>query len=386
MALPACQWTSLRPFVFGSLVALCFLGLFFTYYQPDFRFPSIGLYLGKGQQVCPNVCAEGAKTQNPNSSTELQISPNPSDAQKIAEVDTEPDTIVLIWMWPFGQRFDVNCGVYNITKCHLTNDKTVYHKAHGVLFHHRDIHGNGGNMPQEPRPLFQKWVWFNMESPANSGRMPYLDRLVNLTCNYRLDSSIPVPYGYLEPLTSVDESFKLPAKDKLVCWIVSNWNARYKRVEYYNELKKHIEINAYGNAFAKGVSDKEYSKIVSSCKFYLSFENSIFKDYITEKLYLPMMKGSVPVVLGPPRQNYEDHIPPGSFIHIDDFSSPKELAERLRYLDQHESEYMSYFDWTRSYKVKRAAFGKEHACRTCRYLQHHKEYQSFHDLNKWYWG
>ncbi|XP_042366911.1 4-galactosyl-N-acetylglucosaminide 3-alpha-L-fucosyltransferase 9-like [Plectropomus leopardus] len=370
MSISACQWTTLRPIIFGSLIVLCFLGLLFTYYQPDIKFPNFGIYLEKGRQLCPAVlCAESAQTQNSTTA-----------------VDTGTDTIVLIWMWPFGSRHDLSCSIYNIERCHLTDDKTLYHKAHGVLFHHRDIHGNGENLPKEPRPYFQKWVWWNMESPANSGQMSNLNHLFNLTCNYRLDSNIPVPYGYLVPVTPQDKSFKLPAKDKLVCWIVSNWNVRYQRVQFYNELKKHVNIHAYGNAFGQRISNEDYSKIVSSCKFYLSFENSVYKDYITEKLYSPMMRGSVPVVLGPSRQNYEDHIPADSFIHINDFSTPKELAERLLYLDKNHSEYMKYFDWTSRYKVKSAWFGKEHACKTCKYLQNHRGYQAFHGLNKWYWG
>ncbi|XP_039648361.1 4-galactosyl-N-acetylglucosaminide 3-alpha-L-fucosyltransferase 9-like [Perca fluviatilis] len=386
----ACQWT-LHPCAVKSLLVLCFLGLF-VMYKTDIKFPNFGIYMEKGRQFCPTVlCAARAQTQDsqPNSSTELHIEPHHNDSQKIqqaAAVDAELDTIVLIWMWPFGARYDLSCNIFNITRCHLTDDKTLYHKAHGVLFHHRDIHGNLGDFPKEPRPHFQKWVWSNMESPANSAAIPKLNDLFNLTCNYRLDSNIPVPYGYLVPVTSENETFKLPAKNKLVCWIVSNWNPQYERVKYYNELKKHIKIHSYGNAFARPISDQDYSKIVSSCKFYLSFENSVYKDYITDKLYLPMMKGSVPIVLGPPRPNYEDHIPAESFIHVNDFSTAKELAEKLLYLDQNNSEYIRYFNWIGKLKVKLSWFGKEHACKTCSYLQNHRENQAFHDLNKWYWG
>ncbi|XP_074484257.1 4-galactosyl-N-acetylglucosaminide 3-alpha-L-fucosyltransferase 9-like [Sebastes fasciatus] len=241
-------------------------------------------------------------------------------------------------------------------------------------------------MPTEPRPYFQKWVWFNMEPPAIITQFPKLNDVFNLTCNYRPDSNIPVPYGSLVQVTSQDKSFKLPAKDKLVCWIVSRWSPKLKRVQFYNELKKHINIHTYGGAFGHRPSIEGYKEIVSSCKFYLSFENSIYKDYITEKVYKPMMLGTVPVALGPQRQNYEEYIPPDSFIHVDDFSTPKELAERLLYLDQNHTEYMRYFRYTSRYKVKFSKFGIEHSCKTCKYLQNHKEYQAVHDLNKWFWG
>ncbi|XP_070709854.1 4-galactosyl-N-acetylglucosaminide 3-alpha-L-fucosyltransferase 9-like [Pempheris klunzingeri] len=391
MSVLACQWTSLRPLVFGSLVISSFLVLFFVYYKPDIKFPTFDFNMERDRPPCPvTLCAQSAQSQNsnPNCSIELHINPNHSYTQNIpaAAEDTEPDTIVLIWMWPFGFKFDLSCNIFNIRRCHLTDDRTLYNKAHGVLFHHRDIHSDLAGMPTEPRPYFQKWVWSNMESPTNSAQNPKLNHLFNLTSNYRHDSSIPVPYGHLEPLTPEDESFKLPAKDKLVCWIVSNWNPRYKRVQFYNELKKHVKIHAYGNAFGQRLSNQDYSTIVSSCKFYLSFENSVHKDYITEKLFKPMMLGSVPIVLGPSRENYEDHIPGDSFIHVNDFSSAKKLSERLLYLDRSDSDYMRYFNWKNWLKVKMALFGREHACRTCSYLQKHRGYQAFHDLNKWYWG
>ncbi|XP_062415849.1 4-galactosyl-N-acetylglucosaminide 3-alpha-L-fucosyltransferase 9-like [Pungitius pungitius] len=386
MSCSASQSTPQRPFLLGSLLVFCFICLFISY-MDDITYTDFG----RVGRICPAfLCIE--KLQNndsiPSSSTELhnETHSGPTEKLQAAAVDAESDTVVLIWMWPFGFRFELNCDIFNFKRCHLTDDKELYHKAHGVVFHHRDIHGNLENMPKVPRPVFQKWVWSNMESPTNSGKIAGLNELFNLTSNYRRDSSIPVPYGNLYPVTSTNESFKLPAKDKLVCWIVSNWSPNMKRVQYYNELKKHVTIHAYGGAFQKPVGNEDFVKIMSSCKFYLSFENSFHRDYITEKFFNPLTWGSVPVVMGPPRHMYEGHAPAESFIHVDDFPSPKELAERLLYLDQNQTEYMRFFNWRSMFKVKRDLFGREIACKTCRYLQNHKEYQAFNDLNTWYWG
>ena len=370
------KWKIMRPFGFRRLIVLGFLGGLFTYYKLDIKFLKSDT---SARQVHPTVLyAPG----DPNCSTELaHIQP-----QEAAAVDTEPDTIVLIWMRPFGYNIAEGCSKFNVKKCQLTEDKTLYNKTHGVLLHHKEIQENLENLPKEPRPWFQKWVWYNMESPENSDLIPELDDLFNLTSTYRLDSNIPVPYGYLEPVTPEDESFKLPVKDKLVCWIVSNWNIHLRRIQFYDEMKKHIEIHTYGNAFGNKLSDQDYTKVVSSCKFYLSFENSVYHDYLSDKIYTAMKLGTVPVVLGPSRQNYEDHVPGDSFIHVNDFSTPKELADRLLYLDKNDTEYTAYFDWTNRFKVQRSSFGHTHACEACRYLQHNKGYQAFHELNKWYWG
>ncbi|XP_030606798.1 alpha-(1,3)-fucosyltransferase 9-like [Archocentrus centrarchus] len=296
-------------------------------------------------------------------------------------------TIVLIWSWPFGQVYDLSIcsSVFNIDGCFITADRNLYSKADGVIIHHRDISTDLSNLPRLQRPSFQKWIWMNAESPSDSSQLPGLDNLFNLTVNYRQDADITVPYGYIIPAEG-EEDFIPPEKNRLVCWIVSNWNQNHMRVKYYNELKKHVESHTYGRAFGKPISDQDFLPTITSCKFYLSFENSIHKDYITEKLYNPLSVGTVPVVLGPPRQNYENFIQGDAFIHVEDFTSPKELADYLLLLDKDEKMYLRYFEWRQHFKVKQSYFGAEHTCLSCDYLRRHKEYKVFNNLNKWYWG
>ncbi|XP_039605892.1 4-galactosyl-N-acetylglucosaminide 3-alpha-L-fucosyltransferase 9 [Polypterus senegalus] len=296
------------------------------------------------------------------------------------------ETIVLIWIWPFGQTFELNtCGsMFNIHGCHLTVDRSLYNKSHAVLIHHRDINGDLSNIPQFARPPFQRWVWMNLESPTHTPKKTGLEHLFNLSLTYRRDSDIEVPYGSLigSP-ESLD--FVLPSKNKLACWIVSNWNPDHARVKYYNELYKHIEIHTYGQAFGEYLNDKSFIPTISSCKFYLSFENSIHKDYITEKLYNVLLAGTVPIVLGPSRANYENYVPSEAFIHVDDFPSAKDLAEYLLLLDKNEDLYFQYFIWRKHFAVKLTKFWEEHACLTCEYIRRRQEYKSIPNLEKWFW-
>jgi alpha-1,3-fucosyltransferase len=49
--------------------------------------------------------------------------------------------------------------------------------------------------------------------------------------------------------------------------------------------------------------------------------------------------------------DYTKFAPPHSFIDVNDFASPKQLARYLSLLDQTDSLYMRYFDWKREFTV-----------------------------------
>ncbi|XP_072264763.1 4-galactosyl-N-acetylglucosaminide 3-alpha-L-fucosyltransferase 9 [Pyxicephalus adspersus] len=297
------------------------------------------------------------------------------------------ETIVLIWVWPFGQTFELqSCEtLFNIHGCHLTTDRTLYNKSHAVLIHHRDINWDLTNLPVQARPPFQKWIWMNLESPTHTPQKTGIEHLFNLTLTYRRDSDIQVPYGFMVVSTQPFE-FEVPSKDKLVCWVVSNWNPDHVRVKYYNELNKYIEILTFGQAFGEYLSDKSLIPTISACKFYLSFENSIHKDYITEKLYNALLAGSVPIVLGPSRENYENYIPADSFIHVEDFLSPRELADYILMLNKDTERYLAYFNWRKYYTVNLSHFWESHACLACDHVKRHQEYKSVSNLEKWFWN
>lgn len=297
---------------------------------------------------------------------------------------------VLIWFWPFNQTFELDlCGsLFNIHGCILTANRNFIEKADAILIHHRDIAWDASNLPWFPHPPHQKWIWMNSESPSNTAWIPGLNDLFNVSLGYRRDADISVPYGSLIPVHDGFEDFVdfLPSeKDKLVCWIVSNYKPEHRRVQYYEQLSKYVQIHVYGEFFERRVSEQEYKDIISSCKFYLSFENSAHKDYITEKLFNTLDLGAVPIVFGPSRKNYECFIPGDAFIHVDDFPSMRALAKHLFLLHRDQTLYLRYFRWRRHFRVKTAYFPVEHSCRSCEYIRQNRQYQVLTNLYQWYW-
>ncbi len=78
--------------------------------------------------------------------------------------------------------------------------------------------------------------------------------------------------------------------------------------------------------------------------------------------------------------------PPHSYISVDDFAGPKDLAERLHHLDRNPEEYLSYFWWTDAYAASHGQ-GKAYAafCSLCAKLHDPAEEPRSVDLYEWWW-
>ncbi|NXJ10689.1 FUT6 fucosyltransferase, partial [Odontophorus gujanensis] len=301
---------------------------------------------------------------------------------------SEYQLTILLWTWPFGQRFHFsNCSeLYDIPNCHFTVNRSWSQKADALIMHHRDVYWEREKLSQLPRLPSQRWIWFNLESPSHSPNLRAMNNLFNLTMSYRRDSDIFTPYGELQLLSQPQpQPFSIPPKTKMVAWVVSNWGATSPRVKYYEELKKHIPVDVYGRYHLPLSMDK-LLHTVSQYNFYLAFENSQHQDYITEKLWRnALSSGTIPVVLGPPRVNYERFLPPNSFIHVDDFASPAELAQYLQELSRDTEKYQRYFQWRKWLKPVLATGWGMQLCRACHFLQRTEAtYQAAPDLSKWF--
>ena len=91
----------------------------------------------------------------------------------------------------------------------------------------------------------------------------------------------------------------------------------------------------------------------------------------------------IPVVMGARPADYKKVAPPHSYIHVDDFPSPKHLAEYLHKLDQNDDLYNEYFLWKGSGEMINTKFW----CRLCAMVNIAEEFPVWcEDVDKWWRG
>jgi len=195
-------------------------------------------------------------------------------------------------------------------------------------------------------------------------------------------------------------------KTDLIAYFASNCNSNNNREEYIKELMKYIPVNSFGKCFnnkdeleylkSKGISDNLSRReikiaILTYHKFYLSFENTNAKDYLTEKYYTSFNTSTVPVVMG--AQNVNDFKPGNhSIINVNDFKDPKSLAEYLLYLDRNEDKYQEYFIWRKEKNIlpkfkEIIGYNKySFQCRLCLFFTGNHDLKTGEKLDKVQWN
>ncbi|XP_004450275.2 3-galactosyl-N-acetylglucosaminide 4-alpha-L-fucosyltransferase FUT3-like [Dasypus novemcinctus] len=300
-----------------------------------------------------------------------------------------PPLVVLLWTRPFNIRVapslcpETRPGA---ATCLLTANRSAYARADAVIVHHHDIrHRPRALLPPAPRPPGQRWLWLSMESPSNCPHLEALDGYFNLTMTYRRDSDVFTPYGWLEPAPGwpADALARLSAKTRLVAWVVSNWRPSSDRVSYFQELRRHLPVHVYGR-FHAPLPRAAMMAELARYKFYLAFENSLHRDYITEKLWRNALQAwAVPVVLGPGRDSYERFLPPDAFIHVADFASAEALAWHLRALDRNRTAYLRHFRWRETLRPRTFSWARAF-CKACWRLRQESSYQVVPSIAAWF--
>lgn len=180
----------------------------------------------------------------------------------------------------------------------------------------------------------------------------------------------------------------MQSKNKTAAQFVSHCRAISKRDNVTAKLQElGVEVDVYGscgNLSCSRGSKHCLSMLNTTYKFYLSFENSLCKDYLTEKQYDAMEQFVIPVSYS--GVNYTKFLPPDSFIDADSFKTVEELAAHLKYLEKNPKEMVKYFYWKKHYNVTKVTF-KHQACEICKKLNDpdtYKEKKSYKNITDWF--
>ncbi|KAK5646397.1 hypothetical protein RI129_004861 [Pyrocoelia pectoralis] len=289
----------------------------------------------------------------------------------------------------FGAEPFETCEYKN---CFATNNRTLkpVEEFEAIIFHASIYNPKTAGKPDR-RNERQVYIYSNIEAPAYlSPNYAQFNSFYNWTMTYRFDSDIVHRH---DKFTEEESNYELPSmkvvhnKTKLIAWFASHCETSSRRERLVAEIQKFLPVDIYGSCGplkceklkgdTKLSSPECYDMIEENYKFYLSFENSICKDYSTEKLYNALKKNIVPIVYG--AGDYSLSAPPHSVINVNDFVSVKELTDYLKYLDKNANVYLTYFEWKKKYKIVKSS----HACDICKKLNQPLVKSVYHDLRSW---
>nr|XP_012233408.1 PREDICTED: alpha-(1,3)-fucosyltransferase 6-like [Linepithema humile]XP_012233409.1 PREDICTED: alpha-(1,3)-fucosyltransferase 6-like [Linepithema humile]XP_012233410.1 PREDICTED: alpha-(1,3)-fucosyltransferase 6-like [Linepithema humile]XP_012233411.1 PREDICTED: alpha-(1,3)-fucosyltransferase 6-like [Linepithema humile]XP_012233412.1 PREDICTED: alpha-(1,3)-fucosyltransferase 6-like [Linepithema humile]XP_012233413.1 PREDICTED: alpha-(1,3)-fucosyltransferase 6-like [Linepithema humile]XP_01 len=311
---------------------------------------------------------------------------------------TNGSYLILIWKHgSFLERRHIRRFTFNkfspwdqcsVRDCILSYDEKDLHQADAVVFHlHRTK--SPSELPVRSR-VDQWWIFLTDESPFhtflhNRQKLSDYDGLFNWSMSYRMDSDVPVPYGRTVRISSDVSSRDAvvgTSKTKLVAVMGSNCGGRNGRWSYVKALKSSLrdDLDVLGRCLngnstvCPGHFDRDCAAL-NAYKFYLSFENSNCREYLTEKVFWQAYnKFAVPIIMGASREDCRRLLPPHSFLHTDDFAGANALADYLRYLDRDDEHYLKYHEWRVRYRVinEHGYFGSmsKHYCRICEALHY----------------
>ncbi|VDD96260.1 unnamed protein product [Enterobius vermicularis] len=131
---------------------------------------------------------------------------------------------------------------------------------------------------------------------------------------------------------------KIFDRPKFALQFVSHCQTTSKREIYIEELKRHMNLTQLGACIAGRCSPECEKVAVAEHKFYLAFENSICRDYVTEKMFY-RLGHLLPVVLK--RSTYAGIVPSDAFVAADDFECPEQLAKHLKFLSTNYTAFSS---------------------------------------------
>ena len=277
-------------------------------------------------------------------------------------------------------------------QCLFTSDKSLFSESDLVVLHGRapNIQGLVKQALTLNRPPHQRWVYLIRESPANTPNPRFLNGHINWTVNFMTDAdlaarSVVVP-GTFQGGFDPGKNY-LEKKTGMAAIVVSN--CAPARMNWVRTMQRYIDVKVFGNCGTLKCSRTNKEQCFAELrkyKFYIAFENTFCKDYITEKFYVnSLQNGLVPIVLSGVNTSDDTYVPPGSFINALDFPTVKDLADHMTKVGSSPELYNEYFRWRSNYTLIFESSFNDLLRRLCEkaHLDPVSE-KSYSDLGGWY--
>ncbi|XP_067939187.1 glycoprotein 3-alpha-L-fucosyltransferase A-like [Watersipora subatra] len=267
--------------------------------------------------------------------------------------------------------------------CEYSNCDLIYRRdnldyalqADALIFFQRSAY----SLLNISREVRQRQLWFavSMESPSYAWNRYYsIVNTFNGSMTYERNS-VPaqLAYGRSEKTARKPYTYINYAKNKTkgaYAYVSNCVSKEYDRLVVMKQLKKYIDVDIFGKCTNKKpcptkVDLKCEAKEHSQYRFYLAFENTLCRDYITEKFWKTLKNEAhiIPVAAGGLSvQEYTDVAPPDSFIHVYNFSSVETLGKYLKHLMTDDNAYNRYHEWRNNYSVE--LLRKRQTCGLCK--------------------
>lgn len=187
--------------------------------------------------------------------------------------------------------------------------------------------------PENVRPNFNRCDYaFSFDYPVSERnyRLPFYRRLSE----------------YKQLFRPRNPDYVLNQQRKFCSFMVSNSNA-ITRIEFFKKLSSYKNVdsggrflNNIGDPIQTGVENK--LKWMNNYKFSITFENSSYPGYTTEKLMHALITDTIPIYWGNPLASLDFN--PKAFINCHDYSSFDEVIELVKEIDSNETLYKEFLN------------------------------------------
>ncbi|BFZ14329.1 hypothetical protein BsWGS_17368 [Bradybaena similaris] len=274
--------------------------------------------------------------------------------------------------WMTKAELDITgCQIKQCVVEDVTNETEIV-VIHGEYL--RDYYSGPQRMPHQIYAIQVAEAPFLTHSDYVAKASSALNRRINLIITYRHHRGFFNPYQRLQfhpkPLKERSNYYKIAkAKTKTAMWLVSHCDTQSQRERYVKEMQKYVDIDIFGKCGKPCPrNNKTCNALLSTYKFYLAFENSLCKGYITEKFFRWFHEDLfvIPVVRG--GADYDNNFPNSTYINAAHFATPKDLALHLKHLAADLETYSKLLEYKDLY---REAPFVSFACKICIYAHTH---------------